>query len=209
MAMPSAVVTSVRLSSFVDDSGAKPVTRYTATTSDVEINGAELEVAAKSPGGHVYRYDWADISAPRNGIGGFGFAGQVSTIPTKRYVDFSLDEKFVVGNSYRLEILTGSGSDLVELWSGGLTLDAKGVATIEEFSSMSATARPVSFTVAPTTGVMTANVKVGTVDGEVVFNPTGGKAVKLTGFALPSNDASVLGWGGVEGGNLSWRLRSN
>lgn len=209
MAMPSAVVTSVRLSSVVDDSGAKPVTRYTATTSNVAINGAELEVAAKSPGGHVYRDDWADISAPRNGIGGFGFAGQVSTIPTKRYVDFSLDEKFVVGNSYRLEILTGSGSDLVELWSGGLTLDAKGVATIEEFSSMSATARPVSFTVAPTTGVMTANVKVGTVDGEVVFNPTGGRAVKLTGFALPSNDASVLGWGGVEGGNLSWRLRSN
>ena len=207
MAIPMVVASEVEFSTFVDESGIKPVSRYTVSSDGLYFSGCELEVAAKVAGGHVYRSDWADSKTPKNGFGGWLFSdSSLELVPTKRVADFTSDEKVAAGTTYTLEIMSGAGSNTSSIWSGQVTFDSKGVGTVEEYASLVASKRPVVISVVPTTGVMTATVTVGTVDGSVTVAPaTGGKAVKLTGFTLP-NSGSLMGWGGIEGGDLSWRL---
>lgn len=208
MAIPMVVASEVKLSTFQDESGSKPVSRYTVSSEGLSFSGCELEVAAKVAGGHVYRSDWADVAASKNGFGSWMFTDSaLSLIPTKRFADFTAEERVVSSTTYSLEIMSGAGANTSSIWSGEVTFDAKGAGTVAEYSSLAVAKRPVVISWVPTTGVMTATVTVGTVDGTVtVAPPTGGKAVKLTGFALP-NAGTLMGWGGVEGGDLSWRLR--
>jgi hypothetical protein len=126
---------------------------------------------------------------------------------SKRYIDFTAEEKFTVGNAYTVEVV---GADLSPLWSGSVTFNSNGVATVEEFASLAAAKRPISLTLTPATGAITASATVGLLDGQMTFNPgSTGKATKLTGFALPAGAVEgLIGWAGIEGNNLSLRIRS-
>jgi hypothetical protein len=208
MAIPASVAGMFRLETSLDDSGSKPISRYSLLQGSVFGCLSELEIAAKSPGGYVYRSDWADNSLPKNGLFGQWFgSGWGSVAQSKRYIDFIGEEKFTVGNAYTVEVV---GADLSPLWSGSVTFDLKGVATVEEFASLAAAQRPISLTWAPTTGVITASAKVGLIEGQMTFNPgSTGKVTKLTGFALPAGAVEgLIGWAGIEGNNLSLRIRS-
>jgi hypothetical protein len=213
MALPMALAAQLVISKSSEDTVAgKAVPRYRVQSDEMHFAGCELEVASKVAGGHVYRSAWADGGAvPRSGFGSWMFSDSTTgMLPTKRFQDFSEDEKLTAVTEYSLEIVEGSGSNVSPLWTGGVTFTASGAGTAVEFASLAVAKRPVSISWAPKTGVMTATVTVrANPDGSFEFNPaTGGKAVKLTGFALP-NSESLIGWGGIEGGNLSWRLRTN
>lgn len=206
MANPMALATTAVLTGETESGETKP--RYTASISDLYASGAELEVAPKVAGGYVFRSDWSE-EIPKNGFGDWFINSVVETLPAKRYVDFASGDRFAVETAYTLELVSGSGEQVETLWSGEVTFSARGVASVADFQNQPAAQRPVSLTVSTQNGTISASVKVGTVDGAVAFNPlTGGRFVKLSGFALPTNDLSALGWCGVEGRNLSLRLKA-
>ena len=156
----------------------------------------------------MFRSDWSE-EIPKNGFGDWFINSVVETLPAKRYVDFASGDRFAVETACTLELVSGSGEQVETLWSGEVTFSARGVASVADFQNQPAAQRPVSLTVSTQNGTISASVKVGTVDGAVAFNPlTGGRFVKLSGFALPTNDLSALGWCGVEGRNLSLRLKA-
>jgi hypothetical protein len=213
MAIPMALVAQLVISKSSEDTVAgKLVPRYSVRSDEIHFAGVELEVAPKVAGGHVYRSEWAGSGVvPKSGFGSWTFSDSTTgMLPTKRFIDFAKNEMLAPLTEYQLEILEGSRANVSTLWSGGVTFIASGAGTAAEFASLAAAKRPVSISWVPSTGVMTATVTVrANTDGSFDFNPaSGGKPVRLTGFALP-NSESLIGWGGIEGGNLSWRLKSN
>ncbi len=89
-----------------------------------------------------------------------------------------------------------------------VTFDSKGVASFEEFADLSVPSRPISLSATYTTGVVKAGIKLKpNEEGFMeVSSATGNKAVTSTRFALP-DDGSLSGWGGIEGGDVGWRLK--
>ena len=205
MAIVGVVATEPRLVGTVDENNSK-ITRFSVESEPFYVAGTELEVAAKSKGGHLFREDWASgIVSPKNGLlDGWSFSGQLELARTKRYVDFLSEEKLISGMPYTFEVhLKGS-----EPYTYTVTFDSKGVASFEEFADLSVPSRPISLSATYTTGVVKAGIKLKpNEEGFMeVSSATGNKAVTSTGFALP-DDGSLSGWGGIEGGDVGWRLK--
>jgi hypothetical protein len=205
MSIVAVVACQPRLVGAVDENNPK-ITRFSLEPAPFYAAGTELEVAAKSKGGHLFREDWAsgENVSPRNGLGGWAFSGQMELARTKRYADFLAEEKLTSGIPYTFEVhLKGS-----EPSTYTVTFDSKGAATFDDFAGLSVASRPISLSATYTTGAVKAVIKVKpNQDGIMeISSATGNKAVTSTGFALPDN-GSLSGWGGIEGGDVGWRLK--
>ena len=155
--------------------------------SEAQINGAgcDLEVAAKMPGGYVLREEWAALFEQ------IGFSAVFQTMSTKRFADFSPDEKIQADKSYTFELVLDNETVL----SDTVTFSSSGKATFSDSDYAKA------ITLSPKAGGA-FDVQVKLSDGAVSAT---GTWVKSSGFALPNNP--LFGWGGIEGGDVGWRLR--
>lgn len=155
--------------------------------SEAQINGAgcDLEVAAKMPGGYVLREEWAALFEQ------VGFSAVFQTMSTKRFADFSPDQKIQAGESYTFELVLDNETVL----SDTVTFSSSGKATFSD----SDYAKAITLS-AKAGGAFDVQVKLS--DGAVSAT---GTWVKSSGFALPNNP--LFGWGGIEGGDVGWRLR--
>jgi hypothetical protein len=155
--------------------------------SEAQINGAgcDLEVAAKMPGGYVLREEWAALFEQ------IGFSAVFQTMSTKRFADFSPDQKIQAGESYTFELVIDNETVL----SDTVTFSSSGKATFSD----SDYAKAITLS-AKAGGAFDVQVKLS--DGAVSAT---GTWVKSSGFALPNNP--LFGWGGIEGGDVGWRLR--
>jgi hypothetical protein len=155
--------------------------------SEAQINGAgcDLEVAAKMPGGYVLREEWAALFEQ------IGFSAVFQTMSTKRFADFSPEQKIQAGESYTFELVL----DKETVLSDTVTFSSSGKATFSD----SDYAKAITLS-AKAGGAFDVQVKLS--DGAVSAT---GTSVKSTGFALPNNP--LFGWGGIEGGDVGWRLR--
>ncbi len=159
--------------------------KYWISEAQMNAAGCDLEVAAKTPGGYVLREEWAGL------IEQIGFSAVFQTLSTKRFADFSSEQKILAGENYTFELVLNDETVL----SDTVTFTSSGKATFSEVDNgkaitLSATAKG------------TFDVQVKLLEGAVSAT---GKAVKSSGFALPGNP--LFGWGGIEGGDVGWRLR--
>ena len=155
--------------------------------SEAQINGAgcDLEVAAKMPGGYVLREEWAALFEQ------IGFSAVFQTMSTKRFADFSPEQKIQAGESYTFELVL----DKETVLSDTVTFSSSGEATFSDADY----AKAITLS-AKAGGAFDVQVKLS--DGAVSAT---GTWVKSSGFALPNNP--LFGWGGIEGGDVGWRLR--
>lgn len=161
------------------------------------VGGYILEIASQFPGGHVLRESWRNDPEAIFEIGLPWGLAHTWTIPrSKRYADFDASEKVVAGKSYQFEIVL---SDVNMSWSDMVTFNAEGIASFSKAAD--AKGRGITLRMAPGTGTFTATVKLS--DG--AFSPLG-RTITRTGFSLPG--VSLLGWGGIEGGDVGFRIRS-
>ena len=166
--------------------------KYWVSGATLSGGGCELEISTKSKGGYVLRDEWAGYS-PSNGDH-WGIAPSYNQLaPTKRYVDFLPEEKLFANTPYTFELVL----DDYPAISDTITFDSKGMATFSDPASKSL----VTLSATLSTGAAKAVVKLS--NGELL--PTG-KSVTRTGFAMPGG--SLLGWGGIEGGDVGWRIRA-
>jgi hypothetical protein len=159
--------------------------KYWISEAQMNAAGCDLEVAAKTPGGYVLREEWASLFEQ------IGFSAVFQTLSTKRFADFSSKQKILAGENYTFELVLNDETVL----SDTVTFTSSGKATFSEVDNgkaitLSATAKG------------TFDVQVKLLEGAVSAT---GKAVKSSGFALPGNP--LFGWGGIEGGDVGWRLR--
>jgi hypothetical protein len=180
MATLVAGVMSPTISLNVDDE------RYWISGARVDAAGCDLEVSAKTAGGYVLRDDWKDLFEQ------VGFSAVYRTASTKRYVDFNQEQKIQKDVPYTFEVVL---DDEIVL-SDTVTFGPSGSATFSDTDN----GKMVSLNATFANGTIVAQIKLR--DG--VLDPTG-KPVKSSGFAMPATP--VLGWGGVEGGDVGWRIR--
>jgi hypothetical protein len=180
MATLVAGVMSPTISLNVDDE------RYWISGARVDAAGCDLEVSAKTAGGYVLRDDWKDLFEQ------VGFSAVYRTASTKRYVDFDQEQKIQKNVPYTFEVVLDDETVL----SDTVTFGPSGSATFSDTDN----GKMVSLNATFANGTIVAQIKLR--DG--MPNPNG-KQVKSSGFALPATP--VLGWGGVEGGDVGWRIR--
>ncbi len=159
-------------------------------------SGNQLEVSSKSKGGYIFREEWANSSQNwptyfANADSAWGFVRRFDLADTKRYADFG-DQRMVPNVPYTFELVLDDATVVTD----SITFNASGKATFSNNELVGAITLNATFS----TGALVARVKLQ--EGQV--NPRG-KQVVSSGFALPGT--LLLGWGGVEGGDVGWRIR--
>jgi hypothetical protein len=171
--------------------------KFEIRESNWTVGGYVLEIASQFPGGHVLREIWRNDPEAIFEIGLPWGLADIWTIPrSKRYADFDAAEKVVAGKPYQFQIVL---SDVNMTWSDIVTFNTAGSASFSKAAE--AGGRGITLKLVPGTGTFTATVKL--LDG--AFSPQGRLATR-TGFSLPGG--SLLGWGGIEGGDVGFRIRS-
>jgi hypothetical protein len=163
--------------------------KYWLQQSSLHAVGCELEISAASKGGFVLREQWRN--AEPQSEAGWGFVSRNSIAGTKRYSDFSSEEKVKSGTPYKFA-LTLDGSTVL---TDTVTFDASGMATFSNPAHKNFVKLSATFS----TGALKSVAKI--LKGKLSI---GGREVTATGFAMPGG--SLLGWGGIEGGDVGWRL---
>ena len=163
--------------------------------------GCELEISTKSKGGYVLRDEWVNAQPSNGEHWGFGGGGDgdgngnsdSGIAATKRYVDFLPEEKLVAGTPYAFELILGDSPALTDT----VTFSTSGIATFSDPTTKSL----VTLSASLSTGEAKAVVKL--TDRELMST---GKPRTVSGFAVTG--WSLLGWGGIEGGDVGWRIRA-
>jgi peptidoglycan hydrolase CwlO-like protein len=164
--------------------------KYWLQQASLDAVGCELEVSARSKGGYVLREEWANSAQPQADAG-WGFVSRNSMAGTKRYSDFLPDEKVQPNTPYNFALIL-DGTTVLE---DTVTFNSAGVATFSDPAHKSL----VTLNATLSTGAFKTVAKI--TEGGL---STMGRSVTATGFAVPGG--SLLGWGGIEGGDVGWRL---